>query len=78
MISDDREKNGLLADNCLSGGGETGLLIRAIFPGESEMAGRMRAFDWSTTDLAPPQGWPESLRMAVSLCLGSRFPIVIY
>ncbi|HEX2278972.1 MAG TPA: PAS domain S-box protein [Candidatus Tectomicrobia bacterium] len=42
------------------------------------MARRMRAFDWSTTDLGPPQGWPENLRMAVSLCLTSRFPILIW
>ena len=53
-------------------------LLRAIFPGESEMAGRMRAFDWSTTDLGDPQAWPENLRTAVSLCLTSRFPILIW
>jgi PAS domain S-box-containing protein len=49
-----------------------------LFPGDSEMAGRMRAFDWSTSDLGPPEGWPENLRTAVSLCLTSRFPILLW
>ena len=78
MINSDRENDGPPTDNGPSGGGETEVLLRAIFPGESEMARRMRAFDWSTTDLGPPQGWPENLRTAVSLCLTSRFPILIW
>ena len=44
-----------------------------LFPGDSEMAGRMRALDWSTSDLGPPESWPENLRVAVRLCLTSRF-----
>src|SRR5262245_13252539 len=59
-------------------GGETDAFIRAIFPGESEMAGRMRDFDWSTTDLGPPQNWPENLRITARICLTSRFPIVVW
>jgi PAS domain-containing protein len=42
------------------------------------MGERIRAFDWSRHALGPPQGWPESLRMAVSLCLNSSFPTAIY
>ncbi|WP_165235406.1 ATP-binding protein [Aquisphaera insulae] len=49
-----------------------------LFPGDSEMAGRMRAFDWPQTDVGPPEGWPENLRIAVSLCLTSRFPILLW
>jgi hypothetical protein len=60
------------------GGGETEAFIRAIFPGESEMAGRMRDFDWSTNELGPPQNWPENLRITVRICLTSRFPIVVW
>ena len=60
------------------GGGESDAFIRAIFPGESEMAGRMRDFDWSMTDLGPPQLWPENLRVTARLCLTSRFPIVVW
>ena len=78
MTNKDSEKNGPPIDNRLSGGGDTELLLRAIFPGESEMASRMRAFDWSTIDLGPPQEWPKNLRMAVSLCLTCRFPILIW
>ena len=39
------------------------------FPGDSEMAGRMRSFDWDHTDLGPPESWPENLQVAVRLCL---------
>src|SRR3954452_25071153 len=49
-----------------------------LFPGESELARRMRSFDWSASDLGPPGRWAENLRTAVSLCLTSRFPIVIW
>ncbi len=48
----------------LIGGGETGAL--------------MRAKDWSQTPLGPMEKWPQSLRTSVSICLESRFPIVMY
>ena len=37
----------------------------------------MRAMDWSRTPLGPPDTWPQSLRTAVSICLGSRFPMIV-
>ncbi|UVT17486.1 MAG: response regulator [Nitrospira sp.] len=46
--------------------------------GGGEMGERMRAFDFSTTPLGPVSAWPQSLRSAVSICLNSRFPIVLY
>jgi PAS domain S-box-containing protein len=49
---------------CLTGGGEMGKL--------------MRAMDWSKTKLGPIEQWPQSLRTSVSICLASRFPIVMY
>lgn len=49
-----------------------------MFPGGSEMARRMRSFDWSRTELGPAGAWPESLRTTVGICLASRFPIVLY
>ena len=49
-----------------------------IFPGHSELAARMRKFDWSSTDLGPPGMWPANLRIAVSICLTSRFPILLW
>ena len=51
---------------------------RWSFPGGGEMAARMRALDWSTSDLGPPEYWPEGLWLAVRVCLTSRFPIVLW
>ncbi|AKJ01844.1 Chemotaxis protein methyltransferase CheR [Archangium gephyra] len=42
------------------------------------MGAHMRAFDWAATSLGPVEGWSQSLRSAVSICLTSRFPILIY
>ena len=42
------------------------------------MGALMRSIDWAATPLGPVSAWPESLRSAVSICLGSRFPIVLY
>jgi len=47
----------------LSGGGELGAL--------------MRAFDWNSTALGPPDTWPQSLKTAVRIMLTSRQPIWI-
>lgn len=52
--------------------------LERLFPGDSEMAARMRKLDWSATDFGPPANWPENLRVAVSICLPCRFPIVIW
>ncbi|HEX2078500.1 MAG TPA: PAS domain-containing protein [Longimicrobium sp.] len=41
--------------------------------GNGEMAGRIRGHDWSRTPLGPAGGWPQSLRTAVDVCLGSAF-----
>ncbi len=38
----------------------------------------MRAVDWAETPLGPRESWPQSLCTAVSLCLGSRHPIVLW
>lgn len=42
------------------------------------MGERIRAFDWASHPLGPPEGWPQALRMATSLCLNSSFPTAIY
>jgi hypothetical protein len=49
-----------------------------FFPGDSELARRMRAFDWTRTDLGKPESWPQNLRGVVSLCLTSRSPILLW
>lgn len=53
-------------------------LTSRIFPGTSEMARRMRAFDWSKTPLGPVEKWPQALRTSVSTCLDCAFPIVLW
>ncbi|VVM96905.1 ATP-binding protein [Pseudomonas fluorescens] len=42
-----------------------------------EMAGRIRAFDWSLTELGPLDSWSKSLSSAVQLMLASPLPIVM-
>lgn len=46
--------------------------------GGGEMGRRVRAFDWSTTPVGPAVDWPQSLKTAVSICLGSRYPIIMW
>jgi signal transduction histidine kinase len=53
-----------LAWECLAGGGDMGALMRSL--------------DWSTTALGPVPQWPQSLRTSVSICLNSRFAILIW
>src|SRR5215218_2806039 len=49
----------------------------AYFVGGGEMGALMRAMDWSKTALGPVEQWPQSLRSAVSICLGSKFPMLL-
>ncbi|WOB06031.1 ATP-binding protein [Piscinibacter gummiphilus] len=52
--------------------------LARIFPGDSEMARRMRAFDWSQSDLGMPEAWPANLRTALNICLTTRFPMLLW
>jgi hypothetical protein len=47
------------------------------FAGGGELGRLMREKDWAKTSLGPPQGWPQSLRTAISILLESRFPMVV-
>jgi len=38
----------------------------------------MRSLDWSRTPLGPPESWPQSLRTSVSICLSSRFSMILF
>ena len=51
---------------------------RQFLAGGGEMGALMRAFDWAGTALGPTETWPQSLRTALSICLNSRFPMVIW
>jgi PAS domain S-box-containing protein len=48
------------------------------FPGDGEMARRMRAYPWAGSPLGEPLDWPPSLRTAVRICLTSRFPMIVW
>jgi PAS domain S-box-containing protein len=42
------------------------------------MLARVYAFDWSQTPLGAMEGWPPELRVAVDICLNSRFPMFVW
>jgi signal transduction histidine kinase len=50
----------------------------SFLKGGGEMGERMRAYDWSSSPVGPAAEWPASLKTAVSICIGSRYPIVIW
>lgn len=49
-----------------------------LFAGESEMARLMRGHDWAATPLGSVESWPHSLRTAVRIVLGSRYPMFVW
>jgi signal transduction histidine kinase len=63
-MNDARGMDADLARGVVRGGGETGELIRSI--------------DWSRTTVGAMAGWPASLRTALSMMLGSRFPMFLW
>jgi PAS domain S-box-containing protein len=42
------------------------------------LAELIRERDWAATPIGPMESWPQSLRTALSICLESRFPILIW
>ena len=42
------------------------------------MSERVRGVDWSRTPLGPVGRWPDELRVAVDICLSSRFPMFVW
>ena len=62
----------------LSVGASSAPAPAADYGGWGEMAARVRAHDWSRTPLGPMDGWPQSLRTAVGICLNSRFPMFVW
>ena len=49
----------------------------AFLLGGGEMGSLIRSMDWSATPLGPVEGWPQSLRTTVSICLASDLPICV-
>jgi PAS domain S-box-containing protein len=46
-----------------------------VFRADHEIGRDLAVVDWVSTPLGPPEGWPQSLRTAVSILLSSRFPM---
>src|SRR4051794_23357444 len=44
----------------------------------SETALLLRSTRWASTPLGPAEQWPNSLRVAVGICLGSRLPMFVW
>ncbi|WP_262298353.1 PAS domain-containing protein [Microvirga sesbaniae] len=42
--------------------------------GGGTMGARIRAYDWSTSTLGPPEAWPQDLRTILRIMLRSQFP----
>jgi signal transduction histidine kinase/CheY-like chemotaxis protein len=49
----------------------------SLIAGGGSVGALMRAHDWSTSPLGPPESWPPSLRAVVGLLLQSRFPMFV-
>jgi PAS domain S-box-containing protein len=58
---------------------EAALTTRAdhLIAGQSEMAARIRAYNWSLTPLGPIEDWSETLLATVNLMLHSPFPTIL-
>ncbi len=53
-------------------------LLRRVFPGESQIAARLREIEWSTNVLGTPDTWSQSLQTAIAICLASRIPMQVW
>jgi hypothetical protein len=49
----------------------------ALIAGNSEMASRIRAFNWSQTPVGLIENWSETLLATVNLMLHSPFPTIL-
>jgi len=53
-------------------------VVAEVLAGGGAMGALMRSLDWAATPLGPVESWPQSLRTSVSICLTSRFPMLIW
>jgi PAS domain S-box-containing protein len=49
-----------------------------VLSGGDEMGRLVRSLDWAATPIGPVEGWPQSLRTAVRICLSSRVPMLLW
>ena len=60
----------------IAAGGRDALTRGGAIP-FSEMARRVREFDWAQTPLGPYAGWPPALKQVVAIILASGFPMSV-
>ncbi len=58
--------------------GPASVMFPSFLTGGGEMAQRIAAYDWSSSPLGPIESWPQSLRSAINISIGTSFPIAIY
>jgi PAS domain S-box-containing protein len=51
--------------------------VNDLITGQSEMAARIRAYNWSKTPLGPIEDWSETLLTTANLMLHSPFPTIL-
>lgn len=54
------------------------IVSEGIFAGGGEVGALMASFSWADTPFGPVGKWPMSLKTAVSICVNSRFPMVLW
>ena len=52
--------------------------IQKWLPRGGEMGRLVREHDWSKSSLGRADAWPQSLKTALSICMDSKFPMVIW
>ena len=50
----------------------------AFLAGGGEMGAAIRAFDWASSPLGPPDQWPRTLKTCLSIMLSSRQPMWVW
>lgn len=61
-----------------TGSADAGAVVAPRFPmHDGEMGRLIRDYDWSRTKLGPIGSWPQSLKTAVELALGTPVPVVL-
>ncbi|MEJ8802797.1 ATP-binding protein [Pontibacter sp. H249] len=49
-----------------------------LFAGNSQMHRQIREFNWAESVLGPVEDWPQSLKTAIHIILGSDYPMAIW
>ncbi len=59
-------------------GAKTPAKVPRFLQGGGQMGQAIRAMNWSSTPLGPPQRWPEALKMCLGIMLSSRQPMWVW